>query len=195
MNLQWLTETGGFHGGDGNLPAFQELLARWFFFGAFSPVFRMHGDRENGTAGSTVGSVQGSGGDNEVWSFGPQVYEVCVKYLKLRELLREYIRGLMKEAHEKGSPIIRPMFYEFPQDEQCWERSCESQYMFGSKYLVAPVMTAGADGRSVYVPTGSKWQRVDETSGEGYGESLEGGQRIEVHAPWTESNPLFVRVF
>ncbi|KAK1825349.1 hypothetical protein LTR12_000150 [Friedmanniomyces endolithicus] len=195
VDLQRLTEIGGFHGGDGNSPAFQELLARWFFFGAFSPVFRMHGDRENGTAGSTVGSVQGSGGDNEVWSFGPQVYEVCVKYLKLRELLREYIRGLMREAHEKGSPIIRPMFYEFPKDEQCWERSCESQYMFGSKYLVAPVMTAGAAGRSVYVPKDSKWQRVDETSGKGQSEFLQGGQRIEVHAPWTESNPLFVRVF
>ncbi|KAK0334445.1 hypothetical protein LTR91_016932 [Friedmanniomyces endolithicus] len=191
----WTSDIGGFHGGDGNSPAFQELLARWFFFGAFSPVFRMHGDRENGTAGSTVGSVQGSGGDNEVWSFGPQVYEVCVKYLKLRELLREYIRGLMREAHEKGSPITRPMFYEFPKDEQCWERSCDSQYMFGSKYLVAPVMTAGAAGRSVYVPKDSKWQRVDETSGKGQGEFLQGGQRIEVHAPWTESNPLFVRVF
>ena len=80
--------TGGFHGGSGSSPAFRELLARWFFFGAFSPVFRMHGDRENGTDGSAVGAVQGSGGDNEVWSFGPQVYDVCARYLKLRELLR-----------------------------------------------------------------------------------------------------------
>ncbi|KAK5739984.1 hypothetical protein LTR17_004881 [Elasticomyces elasticus] len=192
--IPWWTSDiviGGFHGGDGDSPTFQELLARWFFFGTFSPVFRMHGDRENGTDGSALGVTQGSGGDNEVWSFGPEVYKVCAKYLRLRELLREYIRGLMREAHEKGSPIIRPMFYDFPQDEQCWQRSCEDQYMFGNKYLVAPVMTAGADGRSVWLPKGSKWQRVDETSGRGQDECLEGGQRIEVYAPWRESNPLF----
>ena len=185
---------GGFHGGDAKDPAFKELVARWFFFGAFSPVFRIHGDREGGVDGSTIGAVQGSGGDNEVWSFGPEVYKVCVRYLKLREVLRDYIRSLMVEAHEKGSPVIRTMFYVFPKDARCWDSSTEDQYMFGDRYLVAPVMVAAAGGRKVYLPVGSSWQRVDEQTGKGYGDVLQGGQTLEVEAPVFESNPFFVRL-
>lgn len=194
LTSRQLTPTGGFHGGDASQPAFQELIARWFFFGAFCPVFRMHGDRQGGTDGSSIGAIQGSGGDNEVWSFGPDVYNVCLRYLKLREMMREYIRSLMQEAHERGTPVMRTMFYVFPEDGRCWDRGVEDQYMFGSKYLVAPVMTAGANDRSLYLPVGARWQRVDETTNKGYGEILDGGQRVQVHAPWKESNPLLIRL-
>ena len=50
-----------------------------------------------------------TGGDNEVWSFGEEAYEILVKYMEFRETLRHYTRELMKEAHEKGAPVMRPL--------------------------------------------------------------------------------------
>lgn len=47
----------------------------------------------------------------------------------------------MREAHEKGSPVMRPLFYDFPEDKAAWE--IDDQYMFGPDILVAPVMYAG----------------------------------------------------
>ena len=66
-------------------------------------------------------------------------------YLKLRWSLKPYIEKLMKEAHEDGSPLMRTMFYEFPDDAKCWEVT--DQYMFGDKYLVAPILEAGMSER------------------------------------------------
>ncbi len=52
---------------------------------------------------------------------GKEVEEICVKYLHMRKRLIPYITTLMEAAHEKGTPIIRPLFYDFPQDKECWE--------------------------------------------------------------------------
>lgn len=83
----WTTDIGGFHGGNINDPAFKECLTRWFQFGAFSPVFRLHGDREPHKKPLTGvgGGAMPSGADNEVWTYGEEVYEICKKYLFLRE--------------------------------------------------------------------------------------------------------------
>ena len=59
----------------------------------------------------------------------------------LREEMRPYTRSLMQQAHEKGTPVMRPLFYDFPEDPACWDN--ESQYMYGPDILVAPVMEAG----------------------------------------------------
>ena len=71
----WTSDIGGFHGGDQNDPDFRELLVRWFQFGAFCPVFRLHGDRKNGDDQGLSNKAH-TGGPNEVWSYGEEVYEI-----------------------------------------------------------------------------------------------------------------------
>ena len=183
----WTTDLGGFHGGNPDDPQFRELFARWFEWGAFLPVMRLHGDREprQPQYGETGGATCRSGAPNEIWSYGGEVFEICKKYIALRESMREYIRGIMEEAHEKGSPIMRTLFYEFPEDDTCW--SVEDEYMFGDRYLVAPVFESGARKRQVYLPKSCSWKRL------GNDEALEGGRVITADAP-LEDIPVFEKV-
>ena len=116
-----------------------------------------------------------SGSVNEVWSFGEEAYPILVKYMERRESMRPYVRELMHEAHEKGMPLMRGMFYEFPADPVCV--GIKDQYMLGSRCLVAPVMEAGARSRKLYLPADSSWRNVDT------GETFEGGQWIDAPAP------------
>lgn len=182
----WTTDIGGFHGGDPNDPAFRELFVRWFQWGTFCPVMRLHGDREprQPQFGTTGGAACCSGAANEVWSYGEEVYKICVKYLRMREKMRDYTRELMQETHETGAPVMRTLFYEFPEDPVCWE--AEDEYMYGGRYLVAPVLEAGAKSRRVYLPAGCGW-KLQET-----GETYEGGRWIDI--PVTiETMPVFIR--
>ena len=114
----WTTDIGGFHGGDPDDPAFRELFVRWFQWGTFCPVMRLHGDREprQPQFGTTGGAACCSGAANEVWSYGEEVYKICVKYMRMREEMREYTRELMRETHETGAPVMRTLFYEFPEE-------------------------------------------------------------------------------
>ena len=182
----WTTDIGGFHGGNPSDPAFREVLVRWFEYGAFCPVMRLHGDREPHKA--PMSDVRGgrcaSGADNEVWSYGDEAYEICKKYMFLRERMRPYTEQLMREAHEKGSPVIRPLFYGFPEDKKAWE--VEDQYLYGADILVAPILYAEQRERRVYLPEGVNWTEV--WTGKGY----EGGQTITVDAP-IDQIPLFVK--
>ena len=180
----WTTDIGGFHGGNPNDPAFRELFARWFAWGAFCPVMRLHGDREprQPQVGTTGGATCRSGAPNEVWCYGDRVYEICKKYMNLREELRPYTRKTMAQAHEKGTPVMRTMFYAFPQDKPCWQ--VEDQYMFGDDYLVAPVLYPGVTTRRVYLPEGCRWQDLES------GQVHEGGRFVEVPAP-LEVIPVF----
>ena len=182
----WTTDIGGFHGGWNDDPAFQELLVRWFQYGCFCPVMRMHGTREphKPQFGTTGGATCLSGNDNEVWSYTPEMLEIFTHYLFLREKLRPYTRELMREAHEKGSPVMRPLFYDFPEDKSSWE--IDDQYMFGSDIIVAPILYAGRTEREVYLPSGESWVNIWS------GEELCGGQSVTVNAP-IEQIPVFVR--
>jgi len=182
----WTTDIGGFHGGNPDDESFRELLIRWFQYGTFCPVMRIHGDREPRQAqiGTTGGASCCSGADNEVWSFGEQAYEICKKYLEIREKMKPYISTVMKEAHEKGAPVIRPLFYEFPKDKTAWE--IEDSYLFGSQLLVAPILYAGERNRDVYLPEGAKWQGV------WCGNIYEGGNTVNVPTP-QDIIPLFIR--
>ena len=78
------------------------------------PVMRLHGNR-NPQEGYGAEQI-GSGSDNEIWSFSDEAYEISKKYIFLRERLRDYIRVQMKKAHEDGTPVMRPVFYDFPTD-------------------------------------------------------------------------------
>ena len=98
--------------------------------------------------------------------------------------MKEYIKGLFEEASENGSPLLRAMFYEFPEDPKCWE--LQDQYMFGDRYLVAPVFHLNQWQREVYLPEGTWRDTRDE-------KNYEGGQLIMVEAP-LETIPVFEKV-
>lgn len=181
----WNSDTGGFFGNIQD-PHFTELLIRWFQFSAFCPILRMHGDREPHdipplSEGESGGGFCFTGHDNELWSYGDEAYRIMKKYLDIRLSLRDYIRSVMDEASANGSPVMRPMFYEFPQDPACWEIS--DQYMFGPKYLVAPVLVQGCVRRNVYLPAG-RWKNLND------GTIYSGGQTADVPAP-LDCMPVF----
>ncbi|KAM5354099.1 hypothetical protein ACJ41O_000749 [Fusarium nematophilum] len=185
----WTTDIGGFHGGDPDDDRFRELFVRWFQWATFCPVMRLHGDREprQPQQGTTGGASCCSGADNEVWSYGPEVYDICVRHIRIREDLRPYTRALMREAHERGTPVMRPLFYEFPHDERCWDVS--TQYLYGSRYLVCPVLKSKQESMEVYLPIigdGGKWRSF--TGSRVY----EGGRMVEVDCPLQEI-PVFIR--
>jgi alpha-D-xyloside xylohydrolase len=182
----WTTDIGGFHGGWINDPQFHELFIRWFQFGTFSPVMRLHGDREphKKPLGKEGGAIVPSGAENEVWSFSEEVYEICKKYLFLREKMRPYIKAQMEAAHKKGTPVMRPLFYDFPEDKKTWE--IEDQYMFGNEYLVAPILFEGLRERQLYLPSGESWTDVWT------GKTYEGGEFISIDVS-LDNIPVFGR--
>jgi alpha-D-xyloside xylohydrolase len=153
------------------------LIVRWFQYGVFCPLFRLHGVRQPTSGWHT-------GGPNEVWSFGDEAYGIIKELLFLRERLRLYVMAQMRLAQEQGVPPMRPLFFDFPGDEACW--AVEDQFMFGPDLLVAPVLYEGARSREVYLPGGTTWTDAwtDET--------FDGGQRITVDAP-LERIPLYLR--
>ena len=184
----WTSDIGGFLGGNIAEESFRELLVRWFAWGCFCPVFRMHGERSPWYEREQefINNVRQltSGQDNEVWSFGEDNYEILKKFLFVRERMRPYIRQQMEAASETGAPVMRPVFFDFPADKQAWE--VEDAYMFGPDLLVAPVMEAGAAERTVYLPAGCSW--TDASTGAVY----EGGQTVTVPAP-LDIIPVFLR--
>lgn len=184
----WTTDIGGFHGGNIHDPEFQELLLRWFAWGCYCPVMRLHGDRDPQLPpprpGSRGGGQLGSGAPNEIWSYGEKNYEIMRAFILKREEMRPYIRAQMQRAHQDGTPVIRPLFYDFPEDPAAWR--CEDAYMFGDALLVAPVLEAHAEQRPVYLPAGCQW--LEEATGKHY----EGGQTVTAYAP-IDVIPVFRR--
>lgn len=185
--IPWFTtDIGGFFGGDVSDPAFQELLIRWFEFGAFCPVMRMHGNREpfERITGAD-GTVRcPSGAPNEVWSYGPELERIMTKYIDVREQLRPYLRKTMDDVSAAGGPVMRPLFYTFAEDRDAWGISDE--FMLGDDLLVAPVLEKGSRSRSVYLPEGAVWRSLVD------GTETVGGQTIDVEAPLNVI-PVFAR--
>lgn len=185
----WTTDIGGFMTDDVDDPAFHELLLRWYEFAVFSPILRMHGDRGPHNIPPLSDKEWGgghlyTGQPNELWSYGEKEFEIMRRQLELRLSLKPYITGLMEEASRTGAPLLRAMFYEFPEDGHCWE--LEDQYMFGPKYLVAPVLEAGMTRREVYLPAG-RWRDIAE------GREYAGGQTVVCDAP-LERIPVFEKI-
>lgn len=185
----WTTDIGGFMTDDVNDPDFRQLLIRWYQFAVYSAVLRMHGDRGPYNippldTRDWGGGYLHTGQPNELWSYGEDNYAIMKKYYDIRIEMHDYIKSLYEEAHTNGSPLIRAMFYEFPDDAKCWE--LQDQYMFGAKYLVAPVMYLNEFKRDVYLPSG-KWKLTST------GETYEGGKTVTVDAP-IDYMPVFERV-
>ncbi len=185
----WTTDIGGFMTDDVNDPDFRQLLIRWFEFAVFSPVLRIHGDRgpyniptlDDRTFG---GGYLHTGQPNELWSYGEDNFKIMKDQLALRHELIPYIKTLYEETSRNGAPLLRALFYEFPEDEKCW--NIYDEYMFGDKYLVAPILELNCFEREVYLPEG-KWEDIRD------GKVYEGGAVISAKAP-IESIPVFKKV-
>lgn len=192
----WTTDIGGFYDGHGGSDSFRDLLVRWFEFGVFSPICRLHGFRvpddvpppdpgEPVTYGQdTFNIFTNSGGSNEIWSFGPDVEDVLVALLALRERLRPYLRAAFGQYARTGDPVMAPLFYHFPDQPDLHDRG--DAYMFGPDMLVAPILEPGATARDVALPGGETW--VDARTGRAH----DGGTTARIEAPWGRI-PVFLR--
>ncbi len=171
----WNSDIGGFWGADIESDYFRELIVRWFQFGVFCPVTRLHGVRLRtpNQVDRNPGVKERSGGDNEIWSFGEKAYPILKKLIELRERLRPYIHKYMDIASKNGAPVMRPMFFEYPQDEICY--SLGDQYIFGEDILFAPIVKQGQTDRKVYLPSGT-WIDVNDKK------EYEGGCYVDMHA-------------
>ena len=89
-----------------------------------------------------------------MWSFGEENFSILKELVLLREKLRPYICEQMRIASEKGYPVMRPMFFDYPEDEVCYRLG--EQYLFGEDILFAPIVNQGQTTKTVYVPEG-KW--------------------------------------
>ncbi len=174
----WTTDIGGFHSGDTATPYFRELIVRWFQFGVFCPLFRLHGVRE------PVSDHREGGQPNEVWCFGDEAYAIITRLMRLRERLRPYIMEQMQAASDCGRPVMRPLFFDTPEDAACW--AVDDAFLFGPDILVAPVAEQGCRERDVYLPAGSTW--IDVRSGS----RLAGGTHLTADAP-LDHIPVYIR--
>jgi alpha-D-xyloside xylohydrolase len=166
----WTTDIGGYHQiapGEANQPEYQELYARWFEYGAFCPVFRTHGHRDN----------------NELWTYD-KVFPTLVAFDKLRYRLMPYIYSLAWKVSHDDYTIQRPLVMDFRQDQATW--NIGNEFMFGPAFLVSPVLMEHATSREVYLPEHAGWYDFWT------GQRAQGGVRLEEAAP-LDRIPLDVR--
>lgn len=175
----WNSDIGGFLSGDIESSYFRELVVRWFQFGLFSPIMRLHGSRlrSKNHIPKHPGIIEQSGGDNEIWSFGDENYPILKNLIELRERMKPYTKKYMDIAEQSGKPIMRPMFFDYYADEVCY--TLEEQYMYGEDILFAPIVRQGQTEREVYLPEG-RWIHV-------YNRTVhEGKQHLLCHAELNE---------
>ena len=183
----WTTDIGGFHGGDIDDPGFRELLVRWFQYGVFCPIMRVHGiRRQSSKLRADVGKADPNHPNvpNEVWSYGEETCALLSDQIRLRDRLKPYIMAQMKLAEITGIPPMRPLFVDFPDAPGAWE--VEDQFLFGSEVLVAPILSEGTRSRQVYLPAGTDWRNAWT------GEEHAGGITVQADAP-LKYIPVFLR--
>ena len=148
-----------------------ELFARWMQVGSVTPFFRTH---------THYGSE-----DQEPWSFGEEIEKINRKTLRWRYRLIPYLYSLLWESHRSGAPIVRPMFWQFQQDERCYGWDTQQQFLLGRNVLIAPVTRENQYLRKLYLPEG-KW--IDLAQNKVYN----GPADIIVDAP-LEELPVFLK--
>ena len=167
----WTTDIGGFfRPGHSQYTdeKYHELLTRWYQWGAFNPIFRMHGYQT----------------ETEPWKYGEKVEDNMRKMLNLRYRLLPYIYSEAWQVTKNGSTIMRPLVMDFNGDEAAL--SSKFEYMFGKSILAAPVTEPNVNQWNVYLPKTSGW--FDFWTGKYYS----GGQTIKADAP-LDRIPLFVK--
>ncbi|MBZ5671234.1 MAG: glycoside hydrolase family 31 protein [Acidobacteriia bacterium] len=164
----WNTDIGGFFGGSVDDPKYRELFTRWFQFGTFCPMFRVHG----------------TGDSKEMWRFGPETEATLVKFDRLRYRLLPYIYTVAWQVTTARDTMMRPLVMDFRTDPQAVKVS--DQFMFGRAMLVNPVATPGTTSRKVYLPAGGDWYDFWT------GRLVPGGQTIDANAP-LDTMPMFIK--
>ena len=165
----WTTDIGGFFIGNPNDPGYRELFVRWFQYGTFCPIFRVHGTRTTNR--------------NELWSYGADAQAMLTKFDQLRYKLLPYTYSVAwMTTHESYTPM-RPLVMDFQADVRA--QNIGDQFMYGPAILVSPVTEPGAVTRHLYLP---KTQWYDFWTGR----AAEGGRAIDAAAP-LDSLPLYVR--
>ncbi len=181
----WTSDIGGYLSRtspqgipDWSDPQYRELFTRWFQFGAFCPIFRIHGKGERALFSKN-------------WDDSTRA--VLIKYDDLRYRLLPYIYSLSAKVTGDNYTLMRSLAFDFREDAQVY--TIPDQYMFGSAFMVSPVTTqlftgAGADAkqktRSVYLPKATTW--FDFWTGQ----QLQGGQTVAAATPMT-TMPIYVR--
>ena len=165
----WTTDIGGFVSGNPDDPAYRELFVRWFEFGTFCPIFRVHGTRTTN--------------QNELWSYGPEAQNILTRYDRLRYRLLPYIYSVAWKITSESYTPMRPLVMDFRNDPRV--RNVGDQFLYGPAILVNPVTEPGATMRHLYLPK-TKWYDFWT------GEALEGGRAVDAQAP-LDRVPLFVR--
>lgn len=165
----WSCDISGYCGDIKDYPAMAELYTRWMQFGVFNPLSRAHHEGDNAA---------------EPWLFGAEAEKNCRTAIELKYQLFPYIYTYAREAHDKGTPLMRALLLEYPEDLNT--HAVDDEFMFGKELLVAPVVKKGAVSRKVYLPEG-EW--VDFNDGRTV---YEGEQTITYKAPLSVI-PLFVK--
>ncbi|HEY1464225.1 MAG TPA: glycoside hydrolase family 31 protein [Terriglobales bacterium] len=165
----WTTDIGGFVFGSPNDPAFRELFIRWFQYGTFNPILRVHGTRNPD--------------ENELWSYGPDAQKILVKFDDLRYRMLPYIYSLAWKTTSEGYTPMRPLVMDFRTDVRA--QNIGDQYMYGPAFLVNPITEPAATSRMLYLPD-AKWYDFWN------GTSQSGGRMISSIAS-LDRLPLFVR--
>jgi len=166
----WTTDVGGFFRPEDQYTseAYHELLIRWFEYGTFCPIFRVHGYKSNA----------------ELWNYSPQVENILTQYDALRYRLLPYIYSAAWGVTKNGETLMRALPLEFSTDPRA--REVRDQFMFGPALLINPVTTGGATLRTLYLPAGTSW--IDFWTGK----TLSGGQIITAEAP-LDRIPILVK--
>jgi alpha-D-xyloside xylohydrolase len=165
----WTTDIGGFVDGNPDDPAYRELFIRWFEYGAFCPIFRVHGTRTTN--------------QNELWSYGQPAQEILTSFDALRYRLLPYIYSVAWQVTNNAYTPMRPLVMDFRADRRA--QNVRDEFMFGPAFLVSPVTEPSAITRQVYLPRGPWYDFWT-------GHALDGGRQIEAAAP-LERMPLYLR--
>jgi alpha-glucosidase len=158
------SDIGGFTGSPS-----AELYGRWFEVGSLSPFFRTH--------------VATGTPDQEPWSFGPEIEDVARRMLAVRYALLPYWYNAYVETTRTGAPVLRPLWFEFPGDDEAFAH--DDEMFIGPSLMAAPVTAAGVTSRAVYLPAGTFY---DFYTGAAY----TGPTTVQMPAPLGRI-PLFVR--
>ncbi len=174
----WTTDIGGFavekrfeHAQGALLEEWREMMARWVQYGAFCPLFRIHGQFPY----------------REIYNIAPEnhpAYKAMVATDILRYRLMPYIYTLASKVYFENYTIMRPMVMDFPTDTIVY--TIANQFMFGPAFMVCPVTEYKARAREVYMPASTVW--YDWFTGK----QIKGGQTIKAPAPY-ENIPIFVK--
>jgi alpha-D-xyloside xylohydrolase len=165
----WTTDIGGFVVGNPDDPAYRELFIRWFEFGTFSPIFRVHGTRTTD--------------QNELWSYGAEAQKILTTFDRLRYKLMPYIYSVAWKVTNENYTMMRPLVMDFRGDARA--KNIGDQFMFGPAIMAVPVTEPGAVSRHVYLPAATWYDFWT-------GKSIKGEQAVEASTP-IDRIPLFVR--